>query len=61
MRRSHPLLSAMAMLTMGFLYLPLVAVAVFSVNATRYGLVWRGFTLDWYIKLIQSDRPIAGL
>ena len=55
MRRSHPLISAMAMLTMGFLYLPLVAVAVFSVNATRYGLVWRGFTLDWYIKLIHNE------
>jgi spermidine/putrescine transport system permease protein len=40
---------------MGFLYLPLVAVAVFSVNATRYGLVWRGFTLDWYIKLFQNE------
>ena len=55
MRRSHPLISAMAIFTMGFLYLPLVAVAVFSVNATRYGLVWRGFTLDWYIKLIQNE------
>jgi len=55
MRRSHPLISAMAIFTMGFLYLPLVAVAVFSVNATRYGLVWRGFTLDWYIKLVQNE------
>jgi len=43
------------MFTVGFLYLPLVAVAVFSINATRYGLVWRGFTLDWYIKLIQNE------
>ena len=55
MKRSHPLIIAMAMFTMGFLYLPLVAVAVFSVNATRYGLVWRGFTMDWYIKLIQNE------
>jgi spermidine/putrescine transport system permease protein len=55
MKRSHPLITAMAMFTMGFLYLPLVAVAVFSVNATRYGLVWRGFTLDWYLKLIQNE------
>ena len=55
MSRSHPLISAMAIFTMGFLYLPLVAVAVFSVNATRYGLVWRGFTLDWYIKLIHNE------
>jgi spermidine/putrescine transport system permease protein len=55
MRRSHPLISATAVFTMGFLYLPLVAVAVFSVNATRYGLVWKGFTLDWYLKLIQNE------
>jgi len=55
MKRSHPLITAMAMFTMGFLYLPLAAVAVFSVNATRYGLVWRGFTLDWYTKLVQNE------
>ncbi|UCD78598.1 MAG: ABC transporter permease, partial [Desulfobacterales bacterium] len=55
MKRSHPMITAMAMFTMGFLYLPLAAVAVFSVNATRYGLVWRGFTLDWYTKLIQNE------
>ncbi len=55
MKRSHPLVTAMAMFTMGFLYLPLAAVAVFSVNATRYGLVWRGFTLHWYTKLVQNE------
>jgi spermidine/putrescine transport system permease protein len=55
MKKSHPMISALAMFTVGFLYLPLVAVAVFSVNATRYGLVWRGFTLDWYIKLFQNE------
>lgn len=49
------MISAVAIITMGFLYLPLVAVAVFSVNATRYGLVWKGFTLDWYIKLIHNE------
>ena len=55
MRRSHPLIVTLSMLTMGFLYLPLIAVAVFSVNATKYGLVWRGFTLDWYIKLFSNE------
>ena len=55
MKRNHPLVTATAMLTVGFLYLPLLAVAVFSVNATRYGLVWRGFTLDWYAKLLHNQ------
>jgi spermidine/putrescine transport system permease protein len=43
------------MFTVVFLYLPLLAVAVFSVNATRYGLVWKGFTLEWYTKLFQNE------
>jgi spermidine/putrescine transport system permease protein len=55
MTRSSPLLTALAMFTMGFLYLPLLAVAFFSVNATKYGLVWRGFTLDWYVKLFHNE------
>ena len=55
MKRTHPMITAMAMFTVVFLYLPLVSVAVFSVNATRYGLVWKGFTLDWYTKLFQNE------
>jgi len=55
MNRSSPFISSFAILTISFLYLPLLAVAVFSVNATKYGLVWRGFTLDWYIKLFQNE------
>ena len=55
MRRSHFMVTAMAMFTVGFLYLPLLSVAVFSVNATRYGLVWKGFTLDWYTKLFENE------
>lgn len=35
----------------GFLYLPLVIVAVFSCNSSKYSLAWKGFTLDWYLKL----------
>ncbi len=55
MRRTHPVITILAMFTMAFLYLPLMAVAVFSVNATKYGLVWRGFTLDWYLKLFHNE------
>ncbi|WP_319588603.1 spermidine/putrescine ABC transporter permease PotC [uncultured Desulfobulbus sp.] len=38
----------------GFLYLPLVIVAVFSFNSSKYSLAWKGFTLDWYVKLWQN-------
>jgi spermidine/putrescine transport system permease protein len=55
MRRTHPIITSLALLTMGFLYLPLLGVAVFSVNAARRGLVWKGFTLNWYIKLFDNQ------
>jgi len=55
MRKLHPAVTLLAMVTLAFLYIPLLAVAIFSVNATRYGLAWRGFTLDWYVKLMHNE------
>jgi len=34
-----------------FLYLPLAIMAVYSFNASKFSLSWKGFTLDWYIRL----------
>lgn len=34
-----------------FLYLPLLVVAVFSFNSSKYSLAWKGFTWDWYLRL----------
>ena len=44
-----------ATLVYGFLYLPLVVVAVFSFNDSKYSLAWHGFTLQWYEKLWQNS------
>ena len=55
MKRRHPLIGISAIITMAFLYLPLLGVAVFSVNSARRGLVWHGFTLDWYLKLLENE------
>ena len=38
-----------------FLYLPLIAVAFFSVNSSKYGLVWKNFTLNWYLRMIKDE------
>ncbi|MGE4292316.1 MAG: ABC transporter permease [Desulfovibrio sp.] len=40
---------------MFFLYVPLLAVASFSVNKSRFGLDWKGLTLDWYVKLLHNE------
>lgn len=42
-----------------FLYLPLAIVAVFSFNASKYSLTWKGWTLDWYVKLWQNTSLMA--
>jgi len=55
MRRQHPLIVAVSYLTMIFLYMPLLGVAIFSVNGARRGLVWQGFTFNWYVKLFEND------
>ena len=46
------------LLALALLYLPMIAVAVFSVNSSRYGMVWRGFTLEWYARLFKNPYII---
>lgn len=46
---------AVALAALAFLYLPMLAVALFSLNRTRHGLGWGGFTLDWYLRLLQNE------
>lgn len=53
--RSRFALGVPAAIAVALLYLPMLAVAVFSVNATRHGYVWRGFTLDWYRRLAGHE------
>lgn len=53
MSRLHPAVGVTAILTLAFLYLPMLAVAVFSVNETRYGMSWGGFTWKWYQSLFN--------
>jgi spermidine/putrescine transport system permease protein len=38
----------------GFLYLPILLIAVYSFNRARFGLAWTGFTFDWYLSLFQN-------
>ncbi len=45
----------------GFLYLPIVALVIYSFNASPLPTVWGGFTLDWYVKLGSDREMLAGL
>ena len=58
-RRLHPCFGLVAVATLALLYAPLLAVAIFSVNASRHGFVWRGFTLGWYVRLVENPAILA--
>lgn len=42
-----------------FLYVPLLVVAVFSFNNSKFSLAWHGVTLQWYSKLWENSSLIA--
>ncbi len=44
-----------------FLYLPIVALVVYSFNDSPLPNVWRGFTLKWYRALAVDDEILGGL
>ena len=44
-----------------FLYVPIVALVVYSFNDSPVPNVWRGFTLRWYLALASDTELLAGL
>ena len=44
-----------------FLYVPIVALVVYSFNDSPVANVWHGFTLEWYRKLADDRELLAGL
>ena len=44
-----------------FVYAPILVVAVYSFNDSRFALAWQGFTLRWYKSLLASPEFRAAL
>lgn len=44
-----------------FLYLPIVALIIYSFNDSALPSVWGGFTLKWYAKLAEDREMLTGL
>jgi spermidine/putrescine transport system permease protein len=58
MKRPSPALWIVSLLLFVFMYAPIVVVIVYSFNSAKYGGPWRGFTLDWYVKLFNTPQKI---
>ena len=55
MKRCSVFSSLTSVLIFVFLYLPMLAVVVFSFNASDRGLDWGGFTTQWYQQLVHNE------
>ncbi len=55
------LLTLDALLTYIFLYLPIVVLILYSFSASRYALVWGGFSLEPYKKLLSDSEALRAL
>jgi putrescine transport system permease protein len=44
-----------------FLYLPIIALILYSFNDSPVANVWRGFTLKWYAALLDDQEMLNGL
>ena len=46
---------------LAFMYLPLVLVVTYSLNRSKYGTGWEGFTWDWYRSLWQNEQTARAI
>ncbi len=44
-----------------FMYLPILVLAFYSFNESRYSASWEGFTLKWYFTLFQDEAILKAL
>ncbi|MBE9127964.1 ABC transporter permease [Coleofasciculus sp. LEGE 07092] len=44
-----------------YMYLPILVLTFYSFNESAYSAGWQGFTLKWYIKLLDDPRILRAL
>lgn len=60
-RERNRWLTSYALLVYAFLFAPIVVLIIYSFNDAPRGLIWKGFTLDWYPKLLGNDELLDAL
>lgn len=48
-------------LVLAFFYLPMIVMTVNSFNNSKYGVTWKGFTLQWYMDMFNDPKVIQTL
>ena len=44
-----------------FLFLPILVIILFSFNTSRLNIIFEGFTLDWYLELLNNTSLLIAL
>ncbi len=57
----HRLLFGYSLAVLGFLYLPILVLILYSFNDSRINAVWSGFTGKWYLALLDNRRVLEAL
>ena len=60
-RERNRWLTGFALIVYAFLFAPIVVLIIYSFNRARRGLVWQGFTFDWYPRLFANDELLDAL
>ena len=60
-RRLPRSLVAFTALCFLLLHLPVLVLAVFSLNRSRFSVQWTGFSLEWYRRLLERQDILAAL
>ncbi|MEM8612031.1 MAG: ABC transporter permease [Cyanobacteria bacterium P01_H01_bin.105] len=61
-KRALPSWQALLTLAMySIMYIPILILGVYSFNESRYGAIWKGFSLTWYRKLMGDERLFMAL
>ena len=58
---SIPWLGLISALLFGFMYFPILVLAVYSFNDSRYSAGWKGFTWKWYQAFWNDSRILTAL
>ena len=58
MQRKSTFLKVSAALGFIFLYAPIIALIIYSFNASKLVTVWGGWSIKWYIELFNNDQII---
>src|SRR5262249_7967882 len=59
--RRHPVAGALALVVIGYLWIPILAVAVSSFNRSSLMVRWGGSTAHWYSLAFHDHNVRAGL